>query len=231
MLLLLLAFLSLTGVRAHARGLEQTQPQTNADNCNHALASPSTCVASESSELPNHNRVTRFVTRFDGDHSLDTAIVAEQVFGRHALYTVRLQFASGSEQSFAITAPPGGLQPAMRDMSGDSIPNDLILSSGLLRLPLVVLLNEGHDHLTVANSPGSLGSDEGQASGSHQAQRSLAMVRAGMKLGGLSPGVRLLVPHSQEMLLYPHTQIAELWRDNPTMPGRAPPLHVNRSNI
>jgi hypothetical protein len=181
----------------------------------------------ESPALPNHTRVTRFVTRFDGDHSLNTAIVAEQVFGRYTLYTVRLQFASGAEQSLAITAPPGGLQPAMRDMNGDSIPNDLVLSSGLLHLPVVVLLNEGHDHLTVANSPGSLGSNEGQASGSRQAQRAPATVPSGLKLGRPITGGRLLHPQSQD-LLSSHTRISAEWSDYPTVSGRAPPTHIKQ---
>jgi hypothetical protein len=93
------------------------------------------------------------------DHSLEAAIVAEQVFARYSLYTVRLQFASGAEQSIAITAPPGGLRPEMWDMSGDNVPNDLVLTSRLLRSPLIVLLNDGHDHLTVAVSPDSFASE------------------------------------------------------------------------
>jgi hypothetical protein len=44
----------------------------------------------------------------------------------------------------------------MRDMSGDSVANDLVLTSKLLGLPPIVLLDEGHDHLTVASSPGAL---------------------------------------------------------------------------
>jgi hypothetical protein len=35
----------------------------------------------------------------------------------------------------------------MRDMSGDSVANDLVRTSKLLGLPPIVLLNEGHDHL------------------------------------------------------------------------------------
>ena len=220
-LLFMLVFLSSAGVRAHSQGLGQRQPLT-ADNCNHS------CSVQVGPESPNHIRVTRFVTRFDGDHSLNTAIVAEQIFGRYTLYTIRLQFASGAEQSLAITAPPGGLQPAMRDMSGDSIPNDLVLRSGLLRLPLVVLLNEGHDHLTVASSPGSLGSDEGRASGSRQAQRALATVPSGPRLGRPTTGGKLLHPPSQEILLSSRTRISALWADYPTISGRAPPAHLKQ---
>jgi hypothetical protein len=74
------------------------------------------------------------------------------ISARLTLYTVRLQFASGAEQSISVAAPPGALQPEMRDMSGDSVANDLVLSPKLLGLPPIVLLNEGHDHLTARHS-------------------------------------------------------------------------------
>src|ERR1700676_2636717 len=180
-LLLAVAFTLAIAGRVHSHDVTSGHPQ--ADIHYHASASSSIPILSERSASGNRWGVTRYATAFDGDHSLESATVAEQVFARYTLYVVRLQFASGAEQSIAVTAPPGRLQPEMHDMSGDSVPNDLVLASRLLRLPLVVLLNEGHDHLTVANSPGSLGSDEGQASGSRQAQRALATAPSALKLG------------------------------------------------
>ena len=94
--------------------------------------------------MSNPRAVVRYATRFEGDHSLDAATVTESISAPCTLYTVRLQFASGAEQSISVTAPPGGLQPEMRDMSGDSVANDLALTSKLLGLPPIVLLNEGH---------------------------------------------------------------------------------------
>jgi hypothetical protein len=150
----------------------------------------------------NREQFTRYATGSDGDHSLDAATVAEQVFGRYTVYTVRLQFASGHEQSISVTAPPGGLQPEMRDMSGDDIPNDLVLTSKLLRSPLVVLLNDGHDHLTVAVSPGAFASGEYRASGGHPAFHASALASPGFKHPGLGNGGELLIPQLPESLRF-----------------------------
>jgi hypothetical protein len=122
------------------------------------------------------------------------------------LYTVRLQFASGAEQSISVTAPPGGLQPEMRDMSGDSVANDLVLTSKLLGLPPIVLLNEGHDHLTVASSPGAFACGEDRASGSYQVHRASALLSAKFK-GGAKQLRRPDCPEAQEHLLSSIAQI------------------------
>jgi hypothetical protein len=95
---------------------------------------------------------------FDGDHSLDAATVIEQPSVGYAKYTVQLHLASGAEQSFVVMAPPGGLQVEMRDMTGDNIPNDVVLRPALLRWLPTVLVNDGHQHFEVAWSgpdPGS----------------------------------------------------------------------------
>jgi hypothetical protein len=171
----------------------------------------------------------RYATKLDGDHSLDTATVAEQAFGTYVRYTVvrytvRLEFASGHEQPLAITAPLGGLQPEMPDMSGDNIPNDLVLRSRLLRPPLVVLLNDGYDHLTVAVYPGHFTAGEGRVSGGQSPSRALALASARRRLLqsghrqnklGAEPS-RTLVASLAPML----TQIAVCASDF----GRAPPL-------
>jgi hypothetical protein len=173
--------------------------------------------------LDDHLGITRYVTEHDGDHSLEAAIAAEQVFARYSLYTVRLQFASGAEQSIAITAPPGGLRPEMRDMSGDSVPNDLVLTSRLLRSPLIVLLNDGHDHLTVAVSPDSFASGEGRALGARQTHSASALMSSNFKAGGLTNGGALFHPRPEENLLSPITQRVAESPKNSSSSGRAPP--------
>lgn len=222
--LLALAFTLSVGVRA--RSQDVAQGQLSADNSHLAPAISSVPGDSEPSALSDQRRVTRYATRFAGDHSLDTTTVTEQVFASHTFYAVHLQFASGAEQSIVVTAPPGGLQPEMRDMNGDSVPNDLVLTSRLLRIPLVVLLNEGHDHLTVAISPDSFTTGEGRASGPHQAHRALALVSPGFKRGGLTSYGGLHNPQLEEKLLSSLASLSAKYAEHPTASGRAPPARV-----
>jgi len=223
-LLLALAFTSFIGVRA--RSQDVCRGQFKADITSHAPAVSSIPVASEASASGMRPTVTHYATGFDGDHSLEEATVVEQAFARYTLYTVRLQFASGAEQSVLITAPPGGLQPEMHDMSGDSVPNDLVLTSSLLRMPLVVLLNEGHDHLTVAISPGSFTTGEGRASGPHHAHRALALVLSGLRRGGLTSYASFHNPRLEEKLLSPLASLSAKYAEDPSASGRAPPALV-----
>jgi hypothetical protein len=177
----------------------------------------------------NRQRLTRYATEIDGDHSLDAATIAENGFDRFALYTVRLEFASGREQSIAVTAPPGGLQPEMRDMSGDKIPNDVVLTSKLLRSPLVVLLNDGHDHLTVAVSPGSFASREEEASEGHPAYRASLLVPQAFRPIGLGNRRKFIRCGSRERLAPSRAPgLAEL-AGHASDIGRAPPEHSPRS--
>jgi hypothetical protein len=212
-LLLGLALTLAVGVGAQSETVARGQIPT--DISGHAA------VASGS--VANHREVTRYDTAFDGDHSLEAATVAEQAFARYTLYVVRLKFTSGTEQSLAVVAPPGGLQPEMRDMSGDSVPNDLVLSSRLLRFPLVVMLNNGHDQLTMAISPGSFAPGEGRASGPHEFHSSLALASGSFKLKALANSEGLVLPQlgqsflsSVAEILTPHARCA-------TASGRAPP--------
>jgi hypothetical protein len=227
----LLANLSLTlalalSIKASEWPQGVARGQFQAGQSKHASVSSSIPVGPVPSTLGHHRGVTRYVTEFDGDHSLEAAIVAEQVFARYSLYTVRLQFASGAEQSIAITAPPGGLRPEMRDMSGDTVPNDLVLTSKLLHSPLIVLLNDGHDHLTVAISPGSFACGEDRVLGARQHHCDSALVSSGFKAGGLSTDGGVFLSKPQESLLSP---VAERINENSSYTfssGRAPPALV-----
>jgi len=219
MLVLALAFSS--GIRAHSQDV--TRSQLKADMSGHASASSAIPVASGHSAWSNQQRVTRYFTRLEGDHSLDAATVTEQVFSRYTLYTLRLQFTSGAEQSIAVTAPPGGLLPEMRDMTGDSVPNDLILTSRLLRLPLVVLLNEGNDHLAVAVSPGSFASGEGRTLATHQTHRASVLLPPGFKAGGPTNVSELFLPQLQEGSLPSAVNWMKTDSTFSISSGRAPP--------
>lgn len=221
-LLFVLACISLLGVCAHSQELVRGQLQTDAS------AFSSMSVAPEESNSGNHRRITRYSTRSDGDHSLDAAIVTEQVFARYTLYEVQLRFVSGAEQSIVVAAPPGGLRPEMHDMSGDSIPNDLILTSGLLRLPLVVLLNEGHDYLTVAISPASFASDEGRASGQGEIHRASTLPTSGFRAGSFTNEGGMRFPQFQTTVLLSPVCFAAKYANCPASSGRAPPALVTR---
>jgi hypothetical protein len=90
-----------------------------------------------------------------GDHSLDDATVIEHGVDGYAKYTVQLHLASGAEQSIVVTAPSGGLQIEMQDMTGDKVPNDLVIRPALLQWLPTVLVNDGHDHFAVV-IPGAI---------------------------------------------------------------------------
>jgi hypothetical protein len=225
-LVLALACTLSIGVGVYSQHIARAQLRTNSGS--RARAVSSIPNATEPPVLSNHRKVARYATRFDGDHSLDAATVTEMVSAPYTLYTVRLQFASGAEQSIVVTAPPGGLQPEMRDMSGDSVANDLVLTSKLLGLPPIVLLNEGHDHLALAISSGSFASGEDRASGAHQIHRGMALVSAKFKPGELSNSCGLHYAQAQEDLLLPIAQIFGKTADHTSSSGRAPPAFVAR---
>jgi len=223
LLLALAIALSVSG-RAHAQEVARGEFQTEITSRWPAFSSVP--VVSETSASGVHSKVTHYATEFDGDRSLQEATVVEQAFSRYTLYTVHLQFASGVEQSVILTAPPGGLQPEMRDMSGDSVPNDLVLSSKLLGLPLIVLLNEGHDHLTVAISPSAFATGEDRASGPHQAYRAAARVSPRLRSGELADRGGSHDPHLEEKLLSPLVSQSTRDTEHPSASGRAPPALV-----
>lgn len=225
-LLLALAFTLFSGLRAHAQEVACGPLEADGGSLARSSSSIAEASASESSAFSNPRMVARYATKFEGDHSLDAATVTELISAHLALYTVRLQFASGAEQSISVTGPPGGLQPEMRDMSGDSVANDLVLSSKLLGLPSIVLINEGHDHLAIALSPGAFASGEDQASGSHQVQRGLALLSAKFKPGGLSNCGGPHCSQAQENLPAPIARIFSKPSEHTSNSGRAPPAFV-----
>jgi len=223
-LLLALAIASSLSVRTRSQEVPGGEFQSEITSCWPACSSVP--VGSELVASGVHPKVTHYTTQFDGDHSLQEATVVEQAFSRYTLYTVHLQFASGVEQSVVLTAPPGGLQPEMRDMSGDSVPNDLVLTSKLLGLPLIVLLNEGHDHLTVAISHSAIATGEDRATGPHQAYRAAALVSPRLRSGELAGRGGPHDAHLEEKLLCPLVSQSTRGTEHPSASGRAPPALV-----
>jgi hypothetical protein len=187
-------------------------------------------VLRESPILGGDRAITRYAEAFDGDPQPDVATVVEQALASYTRYTLRLRLASGAEQTIAVTAPPGGLQLEMRDMTGDSVQNDLIVTPALLRWPLMVLLNDGHDRFTVAISgvfPGSLGSGR-RAAASQHVQDAVALVSSGSKAGGLANGGQLFLPQLQATLFSPNTRTVTNRLGDTLRYGRAPPALLTR---
>jgi hypothetical protein len=162
---------------------------------------------------------------FEGDHSLDAATVVEQASSGYASYTVRLHLASGAEQSIALTAPPGGLRLEMHDMTGDQVPNDLLLRPALTHWLPTVLVNDGHGHFAVAISDhplDSLSCGEDLESRGSDARGTAALVSSGFKTIGPIRG-RELFPQQREILLAPKTHAFFPRSEITTSSGRAPP--------
>jgi hypothetical protein len=114
----------------------------------------------------------------------------------------------------------------MQDMSGDKIPNDLVLRPALLSWLPTVLLNDGHDHYAVAISgtdPGSVSSGQGLAPRGSDYQGTVALMSSGFKASGLMNEGGVFLPQVQEELLSPTTRaIAPSLSYSPSS-GRAPP--------
>ena len=88
----------------------------------------------------------------DAGSALGAEAIVSENLAPSTRYTIDVRLADGSEQLIPITAPPGGLQLEIRDMTGDNVQNDLVVRPALTHWPLIVLLNDGHDHFTVAIS-------------------------------------------------------------------------------
>jgi len=153
------------------------------------------------STLNNRFEVRRYVMDFAGDHSLDVATVIEQGSAGSTRYTVQLHLASGVEQSVVVAAPPGGLLLEMRDMTGDKVPNDLILRPTLIRRLPTVLVNDGHNHFAVAISgtnSNSFSSNTDLGSPSREVQNFALLSSSGFK------AIALPIRHASFEIQYPH---------------------------
>jgi hypothetical protein len=174
-----------------------------------------------------HYEVKNFFMDFDGDHSLDVATVIEQPTAGYAQYTVQLYLASGAEQSVVVSAPPGGLQVEMRDMTGDKVPNDIVLRPALVRWLPTVLVNDGHEHFEVAiagPNPSSFSSGEELGSRRRDSQTFALLMSSGFKAVHLPNSRRLFDPQIRECLFSSFTQTAIDRLGHASNPGRAPPF-------
>jgi len=179
------------------------------------------------SPVPSESLEKSYLLDFAGDHSLNGATVTEQISDGHVNYTVQLRLASGAEQSVTVPGPPGGLQIEMHDMTGDHVPNDVVLRPALFSWLPTVLVNDGHDHFAVLvsgadpgnfTSPADLGSRRGSA-------QTFAFLRSsGFKAIQLPASKRMIVPQLRQCSPVRFTQSFAWGIEHASRLDRAPPF-------
>jgi hypothetical protein len=161
-----------------------------------------------------------------GDHSLEAATVVEQSTVGYAKYIVHLHLASGAEQSVILSAPAGGLQLEMQDMTGDKVPNDIVLRPALVKWLPTVLINDGHEHFRVAMSstdPSLFSSPDNLGSRSPDSQTFAWMLSSGFRAIHLANARRPFDAYHQESFLSPSSRAIAIGVAHATNAGRAPP--------
>lgn len=89
------------------------------------------------------------ISDFDGDNRPDLATVETGLIGAsHARYWIGFTMSAGARQMIGVNGPVGGLEIASRDVNGDNIA-DLVVSAAWLKLPVAVLVNDGHGNFTI----------------------------------------------------------------------------------
>jgi len=194
-----------------------------------AKSSPSLRIPAASSV--SHEPFERsYLLDFAGDHSLSGATVTERTSNGRVNYTVHLRLASGAEQSVTVAGPPGGLQIEMHDMTGDHVPNDVVLRPALFSWLPTVLVNDGHDHFAVLvsgadsgnfTSPADLGSRRGNA-------LTFAFLRSsGFKAIYFPASKRMIAPQLQQSPLDRSRQSFAWGIEHVSRLDRAPPFVVS----
>jgi hypothetical protein len=220
-LTLMLAFCSMS----QGRALTTIRDFQGAD----VSKSTTTVGAPATTETKYRAEIKNFFMDYAGDHSLEDATVIEQPTVGYAKYLVHLHLASGAEQSVVVSAPPGGLQVEMQDMTGDKIPNDVVLRPSLIRWLPTVLINDGHEHFRVAVSetdPSSFSSPDNLGSRKSDSQIFALMMSSGFKAVHLLNRRRPFGPQHRESLLYSCTQMVVTCSIHETSAGRAPPTEA-----
>jgi hypothetical protein len=191
----------------------------------------SLCAAGGSPISVSNNRfqIRNYFMDFDGDHSLDVATVIEQSSAGHTKYTVQLHLASGAEQSVVVSAPPGGFQVEMHDMTGDKVQNDVVLRPALLHWLPTVLVNDGHEHFEVAvagTDPSSFSSSGDMGSRKRDLQAFALLNSSGFKAVHIPNSKRRFDPQLRESLFSSFTQTVTDRLSHASSSGRAPPFET-----
>ena len=220
-LILLLAFCFMS----QGRALATTHDSHGAG----ASKSTTTVRLRVTSESKYPIEIQNYFMDYAGDHSLEDATVIEQPTVGYAKYIVHLHLASGAEQSVVVSAPPGGLQIEMQDMTGDKIANDVVLRPTLIRWLPTVLINDGHEHFRVAVSgtdAASFSSPDNLGSRKPDSQIFALMMSSGFKSIHLLNRRQPFGPQHQESLFYSCTEMLVTCSIHATSAGRAPPTEA-----
>jgi len=90
------------------------------------------------------------IADFDGDQQPDLATVQSGLGASHeSRYWIQFQFSTGSQESFGISAPVGGLRLDSGDVNGDHL-TDLIVSTPWFGKTVAIFVNDGHGKFTLA---------------------------------------------------------------------------------
>jgi hypothetical protein len=226
---LLIALAIAIHVDAYRETIIRASTDVGKFNVRSALLAP--VVDSSPAMLSPQGRVTRYFMGLEGDRSLNAAMVIEQMHSGFIRYSVGLRLASGAEQWIALIAPPGGLRLEMRDMTGDNVPNDLVVTPALLHWPLAVVLKDGHDHFSVtisANFPGAWGSGGNRASKTRDAQCSVLLIPSRFRTPSRTNAGTLFPPQVQENSPSAIAHMAPMHLASPSGFGRAPPALITK---
>jgi hypothetical protein len=194
-----------------------------------AKSSPSLRIPAASSV--SHEPFERsYLLDFAGDHSLSGATVTEHTSNGHVNYTVHLRLASGAEQSVTVAGPPGGLQIEMHDMTGDHVPNDVVLRPALFSWLPTVLVNDGHDHFAVLVSgadPGNFTSPKDLGSRRESGQTFAFLRSSGFKAIYFPASKRMIAPQLQQRPVVRSRQSFAWGIEHVSRLDRAPPFTVS----
>jgi hypothetical protein len=203
--------------------LLKTRPRAILDHSGREISRPVQAASRGAQEA----RETFATSTLDATDFGATAVVEQPSSTR---YNIKVKWAAGDQQSIAVTAPPGGLYLEARDMTGDDVPNDLVLRPAL-HWPLIVLLNDGHNHFTVAISgtPSNAFDSGNRASSGRQFLETLALTSTGSPGGRLANHKRLVASQLQQDFLALCTQSVFHGMCHTSLSGRSPPTTFNNS--
>lgn len=162
----------------------------------------------------------------EDSRNLSIATEVEETGSGLVHYAVRLHLDSKREQLIEVTAPPGGLEPEIRNMTGDSTRNDLLLTPALFCWPPTVLVNDEHDHFEVAISglsSDSIASRAQLTSGTGSPQGAAGLISSGFDTVRTAPSQALSRPQMRGTPLASVNKRCALNPDGSSNSGRAPP--------